>query len=196
MLLHPQARLLLCPLAPPACGWLAGLQRRRWRMQACTRSPSRTDAQRVLQQPAGCEFVASPPALAAPICTPPLPSPCPALCCAAEAVYAALTCYESLGTFIPGLAENRCLARHEDGCTLQQVRGAAAGAGCWRGGWRRKAGALWLLLDASQPCLWRQLMQHFVLSAECCGWLAQLPPPIHPTLSPPRRRGSRRWGWG
>ncbi len=39
----------------------------------------------------------------------------------AEAVYAALTSYESLGTFIPGLAENRCLERHEDGCTLLQV---------------------------------------------------------------------------
>lgn len=38
-----------------------------------------------------------------------------------EAVYAALTSYEALGTFIPGLAENRCLERHEDGCTLLQV---------------------------------------------------------------------------
>lgn len=44
----------------------------------------------------------------------------------AEAVYAALTSYESLGTFIPGLAENRCLARHQDGCTLLQ-------AGAWAG---------------------------------------------------------------
>ena len=46
----------------------------------------------------------------------------------AEAVYAALTSYESLGTFIPGLAENRCLERHEDGCTLLQ-----AGAWAWLG---------------------------------------------------------------
>ena len=49
-------------------------------------------------------------------------------------MYAALTSYESLGTFIPGLAENRCLERHEDGCTLLQVGGCGPGLGLGLGG--------------------------------------------------------------
>ena len=36
-------------------------------------------------------------------------------------VWAALTDYERLGEFVPGLAENRCLARTAGGCTLLQV---------------------------------------------------------------------------
>ncbi|KAL4425111.1 hypothetical protein ABPG77_008216 [Micractinium sp. CCAP 211/92] len=47
----------------------------------------------------------------------------------AEAVYAALTAYEQLGTFIPGLAENRCLERYADGCRLLQVGKQELGLG-------------------------------------------------------------------
>jgi hypothetical protein len=36
-------------------------------------------------------------------------------------VWNALTSYEKLGEFVPGLAENRCLARTAGGCTLLQV---------------------------------------------------------------------------
>ena len=36
-------------------------------------------------------------------------------------VWAALTDYDRLGEFVPGLAENRCLARTAGGCTLLQV---------------------------------------------------------------------------
>lgn len=38
-----------------------------------------------------------------------------------EAVWRALTDYEQLGTFIPGLVENRCLRRHDKGAVLYQV---------------------------------------------------------------------------
>lgn len=50
-------------------------------------------------------------------------------------MYAALTSYESLGTFIPGLAENRCLERHEDGCTLLQVGQVTAVRAGWAPGY-------------------------------------------------------------
>lgn len=36
-------------------------------------------------------------------------------------VWEALTDYENLGTFIPSLAENRCLERRKQGCLLYQV---------------------------------------------------------------------------
>ncbi|KAK9801958.1 hypothetical protein WJX73_001180 [Symbiochloris irregularis] len=38
-----------------------------------------------------------------------------------ESVWGALTDYESLGNFIPGLAENRCLSRNPKGARLLQV---------------------------------------------------------------------------
>lgn len=38
-----------------------------------------------------------------------------------SAVWAALTDYEGLHTFIPGLAQNECLSRHMAGCRLLQV---------------------------------------------------------------------------
>lgn len=37
-------------------------------------------------------------------------------------VWEALTDYDNLGTFIPSLAENRCLERRKQGCLLYQVR--------------------------------------------------------------------------
>ncbi|KAK9818998.1 hypothetical protein WJX74_000169 [Apatococcus lobatus] len=44
-------------------------------------------------------------------------------------VWAALTDYDNLGVFIPGLAENRCLSRRPDGCTLLQRGEEALGFG-------------------------------------------------------------------
>jgi hypothetical protein len=36
-------------------------------------------------------------------------------------VWSALTDYDNLGTFIPGLVENKCLQRYRAGCKLFQV---------------------------------------------------------------------------
>jgi hypothetical protein len=50
----------------------------------------------------------------------------------AQVVWSALTDYDNLGTFIPGLVENKCLQRYRAGCKLYQVSWEGH-PGLWQG---------------------------------------------------------------
>lgn len=108
-------------------------------------------------------------------------------------MYAALTSYEALGTFIPGLAENRCLERHVDGCTLLQVWLRVA---CTAVHWVGSALCSLLLVGSDEPGFgfgWEPAVLPPVGQTTCCSCTG--PDPVrfrsNPTGTLACRRGSR-----